>query len=69
MLLSTVLVFYACDKAEHELENPFDVKISCQYVIKVRKDKGYKTVATAAATAKGSVLIEIDANAYVGDLA
>jgi len=70
MLLSIVSVFSACsNQLEPEPENPFDTEISYNYVIKVGKDKEYKTIAAAAAAAQDSVLIEIDAGTYAGDVA
>ena len=69
VLLSIVLVLTACDKAEPEIDMPFDTEISYNYVIKVGKDKEYKTIADASKAAKDSVLIEIDAGTYAGDVA
>ena len=64
MLLSIVSVFYACsNQIGPEPEKPFETEISHNYVIKVGKDKEYKTIAAAA---KDSVLIEIDAGVYSG---
>jgi hypothetical protein len=70
LLLSAILSFSACNNSvEQMIEKPFDEEISYKYVIKVGKDKEYQTVAAAAAAAKDSVLIEIDAGVYSGDVA
>jgi hypothetical protein len=70
MLINIVLTFTACNHpAEPEINNPLDVEIAYKYVIKVGKDKEYKTITAAAAAANDSVLVEIDAGTYAGDVA
>ena len=70
ILLSITLAFSACSNPEEpEIEKPFDEVISYNAVIKVGKDKEYKTIAAAATAVKDSVLIEIDAGTYSGDVA
>jgi len=70
LLICVVLALFAChNPMEPDIENLWDEDISYNYVIKVGKDKEYKTIAAAAAAAKDSVLIEIDAGVYSGDVA
>jgi hypothetical protein len=72
LLISMVAASLACNNpVEKELEQPLDTEISCKYVIKVGKNKEYQTIAEAAAgvATKDSVLIEIDAGTYSGDVA
>ena len=68
-LLTIVSAFFACsNQIDPEPEKSSDTEISYKYVIKVGKDKEYKTIADAAKAAKDSVLIEIDAGLYLGDV-
>ena len=68
--ISMLVTFSACNNpVEPELEQPPAMEISYKYVIKVGKDKEYQTIAEAAAAAKDSVMIEIDADTYSGDVA
>ena len=70
MLSCMTILFSTCNTGdENELKPPTDEEIAYKSVIKVGKDKEYKTIAAAAAVAKDSVLIEIDAGLYAGDVA
>ena len=70
MLIIIVLAFSACSNPiELEIEEPFETEISYNDVIKVGKDREYKTIAEVSKAAKDNVLIEIDAGTYAGDVA
>jgi hypothetical protein len=69
-LLCMVLLFFTCNNPVESLtDDTPDTEISYKYIIKVGKDKDYQTIAAASTAAKDSVLIEVDAGTYAGDVA